>query len=146
MTGAPAHYLRAVDELTTDPIVRKMATRLTDSSVAQSVNADGTLSYAFLRDSAAEYLRAGGQHRGPVGAVAHALLRLRAVAAPTAPDHLTPDESGEVAQQPEDEPTSGETATIALNDPRGCLSAHGPNCPHDRCDRYGCLLEGDCCQ
>ncbi|MEV3986591.1 hypothetical protein [Nonomuraea sp. NPDC049758] len=146
MTSPPANYLHAVDELTADPVVRKMATRLTDTAEEQGVNADGTLSYAFLRDSAEEYLRAGGQHRGPVGAVAHAMLRLRAEVARPAPVHITPDGPGAVAQRPEEEPAQGETATTAIDDPRGCMSAHGPNCPHDRCDRYGCLLEGDCCQ
>ncbi|MEU5863579.1 hypothetical protein ABZ815_20580 [Nonomuraea sp. NPDC047529] len=145
MTHPPAHYLRAVDELTLDPIVRKVAARLADTSVEQGVNADGTLRYAFLRACAEEYLRAGGQHRGPVGAIAHAMLRLRAEPAPPAPAGPAPVELAEVAQEPPAE-LAPEVTVIAVDDPRGCVSAHGPNCPHDRCDRYGCLLEGDCCQ
>jgi molybdopterin-guanine dinucleotide biosynthesis protein A len=88
-TKPPAHYLQAVDELTADPIVQRMAARLSSGPGEQFVNADGTLQYAFMRTSAEEYINAGGQHRGPVGAVGHAMLRLRAEAALTEGDSLS---------------------------------------------------------
>ncbi|MEU4511698.1 hypothetical protein AB0G05_19580 [Nonomuraea wenchangensis] len=82
-TKPPPHYLQAVDELTADPIVKRMAARPAGDPGERFVNADGTLQYEFMRTAAEEYIKAGGQHRGPVGAVGHAMLRLRAEAALT---------------------------------------------------------------
>jgi hypothetical protein len=51
----PAHYLQAVDELTADRIVKRMAARLAAAPGEQYVNADGTPQYAFMRTPAHPY-------------------------------------------------------------------------------------------
>ncbi|SDL75323.1 hypothetical protein SAMN05421874_12898 [Nonomuraea maritima] len=76
----PAHYRSAVDELVLDPVVKRMAAR-PPLDGEQCINSDGELQFRFLCRTAEDYFNAGGQHRGPVGAIAHALLRLRAEAA-----------------------------------------------------------------
>ncbi|WP_433444630.1 hypothetical protein [Nonomuraea sp. CA-141351] len=86
ITKPPARYLEAVDELAADPIVKRMAARLADVPGEQRVHADGTLDYRFMCEVADDYIDAGGQHRGPVGAIAHAVLRLRAESALTEGD------------------------------------------------------------
>jgi hypothetical protein len=82
----PAHYLQAVDELAADLIVRRIAAGVQDAPAEQRVHADGTLDYGFMCEVANDYTDTGGQCRGPVGAIAHAVLRLRAEAALTEGD------------------------------------------------------------
>ncbi len=139
----PMHYQEAVNELTGDTIVKKMAANMPDKPDEEFVDADGNLRYDFMRAAAEEYIRAGGQHRGPVGAVGHAMLRLRANAAPTeAPTPVVADPV-EVPQEAAAQPQDTVPAPDAVADPSTCL--HGQDCQHKRCERYGCE-ESNCCR
>ncbi|MEV0307843.1 hypothetical protein [Nonomuraea fuscirosea] len=141
----PMHYQEAVNDLTADTIVKKLAANMLDKPDEEFVDADGNLRYDFMRASAEEYLRAGGQHRGPVGAVGHAMLRLRANTPPA--EALTPAVAEPVEAPQEAAAQLGDPvpapAPAAVGDPSTCV--HGQDCQHQRCERYGCE-ESDCCR
>lgn len=73
-TPPPAHYLEAVDQLVTDPVIRQLAARSSYVD-AQCLTDTGVLEYGFMRRVSDDYFAAGGQARGPVGAIAHRACR-----------------------------------------------------------------------
>ena len=139
----PMHYQETVNELTADTIVKKMAANMPDKPDEEFVDADGNLRYDFMRAAAEEYIRAGGQHRGPVGAVGHAMLRLRTHITLAGASTPAVTEPVEVPQEPSDQPQDPVPALAAAADSPTCL--HGQDCQHQRCERYGCE-ESDCCR
>ncbi|WP_336214724.1 hypothetical protein [Nonomuraea sp. LPB2021202275-12-8] len=153
MITLPAHYLQAVEDLAADAIVKKMAARMPDHAIEKFVDADGNLRYDFMRAAAEEYLQSGGQHRGPIGAVGHAMLRLRGNPAPAEASTSSPvpgEAPAPTAEDPAELPQESTNPTqnlvstvVAVDDLPSCI--HGPDCQHQRCERYGCG-ESDCCR
>lgn len=162
MSSPPTHYLAAVDELAADPVLRGVAALLARTPTAELVTGDGEPTFAFLRNAEQEYADRGGKLRErPVGAISHAILRLRSqgiaatLSGADVPEEVSdvPQELGEMPHEPVtlveefvEPPATGGIAAPADGDPPSCAEFHGTSCPHKRCSRVECLLEGDCCR